>query len=66
MNAGLLDPVATARGSDTSGKWKMKNLIWKMENPVFWSVAIAHRQTTKFSIYHFPFEIFHLNECGTS
>jgi hypothetical protein len=30
---GLLDPVAIARGTDMSCKWKMKNLKWKMENP---------------------------------
>ena len=39
----------------------MKNLIWKMANPVCRPMVIAHRWTTGFSIYHFPFEIFHLN-----
>jgi len=40
----------------------MKNLIWKMANPVFRPVVIAHRQRTEFSICHFPFEIFHLTQ----
>ena len=38
----------------------MKNLKWKMENPVVCSVVIARGKATGFSIYHFPFVIFHL------
>src|SRR5204862_2455785 len=47
--------------TDASGRWKMKNLIWKMENPGSGQWWIARRQRTGFSIYHFPFAIFHLN-----
>jgi len=39
----------------------MKNLKWKMENPVVWSGVMAHRKATGFAIYHFPYVIFHLH-----
>jgi hypothetical protein len=32
-----------------------------LETKVGMRIALAHRQNAEFSIYHFPFEIFHLN-----
>ena len=41
------------------GKWKMKNLIWKMENPVF--CPVADGGSSDHGIFHISFSICHFS-----